>query len=114
MANIIKSYPEELTKTQKYFLTMNPITVKMAECEGQVLDIEAWAIYTDEDFQTGEEKEVLAILTKEGETVATISSTFKREFLSIVDIFGDELEKIKVLSGKSKNGRTYVTCVYVK
>lgn len=112
--NIITSYPAELSKKQLYLLTMNNQTLKMADCDGQILDIQAWAVYTDSDFTSGEEKEILSILTKEGDVLATISETFKRDFLKMAAVFGEELEKIEVVTGKTKNGRTYVTCKYAE
>ena len=111
MAEIIKS-SKELTKEQIYFLTKSKTAVKMAECDGQVVDMEAWALYSDADYKTGEMKEILAILTTEGETLVTVSDTFKRDFLDIVDIFGDEFRRVKVVTGKSNNNRTFVTCEY--
>lgn len=117
MSKIINSYPTNLTKEQKYLLTKNPEVIKMSNCDGQVLEIEAWAVYKDEDFKTGEEKEVLAILTKDGDTVSTISSTFKREFMDLVDIYldeGEDLKKVKVFTGTSKNGRKFVSCTLAR
>lgn len=117
MSKIINCYPETLTKEQKYLLTKNPEVINMKDCDGQVIDIEAWAVYKDADFKTGEEREVLSILTKDGDTVSTISSTFKREFMDLVDIYtdeGEDMQKVKVFTGTSKNGRKFVSCTMAR
>lgn len=112
--NITKASTENLTNEQIYLLTMNNRAQKMSDADGQVLTIAAWALYQDEDYMTNDVKEILSILTEEGEVFATVSSTFKRDFLKMADVFGEELKKIQVITGRSKNGRTYVTCAYAK
>lgn len=113
MANIINS-SANLDKKTIYFLTRSKNTMKMSECDGQVIEVKAWAIYEDADYQTQEMKQVLAILTEDGETLATVSGTFIRDFLDIVDVFGEDLKKIKIMTGKTKNNRTFVTCDYAE
>ena len=52
----------------------------------------------------------IIIKTIDGEMFGTISDTFKREFGDIVGFFGDDVGAIKVISGKSKAGRNFITC----
>lgn len=109
---IVNSYPNPLSKKQQYDLTMSPKTQKMSDNEGCVLDVTAYAEYIDEDAG-GNERKVLAILTPEGETMATNSDTFREDFFKMVDLFGpDGVTRIEVISGTSKAGRKFYTCAY--
>lgn len=109
---IEESYPENLTNKQKYDLTMSPKTRKMKDAKGTVLEISAWCVYTDAD-KDGNDRQVLSLLTPEGETYATNSATFADDFDKMVDLFGaDGITAIEVISGTSKAGREYITCAY--
>lgn len=104
---------KELTKEEKYFLTKAQDVQKMTEAVDQTLDLVAWAIYKDYNSD-GEEVELFSMLTEDGDKFATNSSTFISAFREILDIFEpSEVKRIKVMSGTSKNNRTYVTCAYV-
>lgn len=114
MATLIKHYPETLTNVQLYNLTKSRKAMKMSDADKQILSIAAWALYEDADKTSGEVREVLSILTTDGDVLSTISETFKNDFLDMFDMFGEELKKIEVVTGKSKNNRTYVTCAYAE
>lgn len=104
---------KELTKEEKYFLTKAQDVQKMTEAVDQTLDLAAWAIYTDTD-KDGNEVELFAMLTEDGDKFATNSSTFISAFREILDIFEpQEVKRLKVMTGTSKNNRTFVTCAYV-
>lgn len=104
---------KELTKEEIYFLTKAQDVQKMTEAVDQVLDLTAWCLYEDTDSD-GEEVELFAMRTDDGDTFATNSSTFIRAFREILDIFNpDEVKRLKVMNGVSKNNRTFVTCAYV-
>lgn len=105
----------QLTTAELYKLTMSPELGKMSDHKGEVLELEAWALYKDAN-KDGEEVEVLSILTKDGDSLATNSPTFKNDFFSMKSLFdvnGETFERIKIISGTSKAGRTYITCAYV-
>lgn len=105
---------KELTKQEIYFLTKTQEAQKMTEAAGQTLELTSWAIYTDHNAD-GEEVELFACRTEEGETYATNSPTFIRAFRDILDVFEpSEITKIKVLTGVSKNNREYITCAYAE
>lgn len=104
---------KDLTKEEKYFLTKAQDVQKMTEAVDQTLDLKAWAIYTDHNSD-GEEVELFAMLTEDGDKFATNSTTFIAAFREILDIFEpEEVKRLKVMSGVSKNNRTYITCAYV-
>lgn len=111
---IIKSFPENLSMKQAYNLTRNPDSRPMKTLEGATFNIEAYALYEDENAK-GETQEVLAVLTSEGDTFSTISSTFKRDFEAIIDVasqYGADLATVdvEVIGGESKQGRHYIGC----
>lgn len=104
---------KELTKEEKYFLTKAQDVQKMVKAVGSTFDLVAWAIYLDKNSD-GEEVELFSMRTSEGETFATNSPTFIRAFREILDIFEpEEITRIKVMDGVSKNNRSFVTCAYV-
>lgn len=111
---IIKSFPENLTMKQAYSLTSNPDSRPMKTLEGATFNIDAYALYEDINSK-GETQEVLAVLTSEGDTFSTISSTYKRDFEAIVDVvnqYGADLAtvEVEVIGGESKQGRHYIGC----
>lgn len=107
---VIKKFPEDMDGRTAYKLMKSPEVKKMSEAAGSVLEITAWIQYNSPDKETGEVKEVIAIETIDGELFATISNTFREEFLDMVEWFGSDLGAIKVIAGTSKAGRKYITC----
>lgn len=104
---------KDLSKEEVYFLTKAQDVMKMTEAAEQTFDLDAWCIYLDKNAD-GEEVELFSMRTTEGETYATNSPTFIKAFREILDIFEpDEVKRLKVMNGVSKNNRTFVTCAYV-
>lgn len=104
---------KDLSKEEVYFLTKAQDVMKMTEAVEQTFDLDAWCIYLDKNAD-GEEVELFSMRTTEGETYATNSPTFIKAFREILDIFEpDEVKRLKVMNGVSKNNRTFVTCAYV-
>lgn len=110
--NIIKTFPANLSKKQVYNLTMSPKAQKMSDAEGSTLEIAASCLYEDTDDATGEVRTILSVETPDGEIFGTNSTTFQRDFSAMQDLFGDEQLTIEVISGTSKAGRKFFTCVY--
>ena len=110
---IQKIFPENVTKAQRYNLTMSPKMRNMKECKGSILEVTAWCIYEDLDAKTQEPRPILSIMTPEGEVYGTNSATFMDDFNKMVDLFGaDGVEAVEVISGTSKAGREFITCAY--
>lgn len=104
-----------LTAKDIYALCMNPKTQKMKDFKDVRIPIQNWAIFEDVDKKTGELHEILSIQTPDGEVYATNSTTFKDDFLNMLDLFvsmGETVPAILVISGTSKAGREFITCVY--
>ena len=107
--NIIRKFPEDMDARTMYKLVKSADIKRMVDAEDSVFEVKSWINYIDED-STGAEKEVLAIETVDGEVFATISSIFISEFSSLVEFFGNDVGEIKVVSGKSRAGRKFITC----
>ena len=107
---VINKFPEDMDARTAYKLMKSPEVKKMSEAEGSVLQVQSWIQYNSPDRETGEVKEVIAIETPDGELFATISNTFREEFMDMVQYFGSDLGAIKVIAGTSKAGRKYITC----
>lgn len=104
----------ELTAAQRYHLTKSPAVQKMKNCVGKTLNMEQWCMYIDSDKE-GKEQRILSILTTDGEVYATNSPTFIDSFEEMQEIFtdaGEQVHAVNVISGTSKAGREYITCVY--
>lgn len=100
---IIKSFPEGLSKRDAYKLTESQTTSKLVDLAGSVIEPAKWVLFEDED------KTVLT-LEADGELFGTISGTFIDAFVKAFDELGADMGPIRVLTGTSKAGRTYVTC----
>ena len=89
---------KELSKKEIYFLTKTQDAQKMTEAADQELELTSWAIYKDHNAD-GEEVELFAMRTVEGETFATNSPTFISAFRDILDVFEpEEITKLKVMN----------------
>ena len=107
---LTKAFPAELDQRTIYKMMKSPDVKKMSDADGSVLEVAAWIVYTDTDSRTGEVREILTIQTTDGEMFGTVSGVFQREFKDITKFFGDDVGEIKVISGKSKAGRSFITC----
>ena len=84
--------------------------------KGTVIPVDKYALYVetkDRNKQDGTveqyDQQVLSFVSGEHK-FGTISATFIRSFLEILDIMGDEPFGIVITGGESKNGRHYVNC----
>jgi hypothetical protein len=105
---------KDLSPQEVYFLTMAPSVQKMSDQDSQIIEVSAYALYEDENGK-GETQEILSIMTPDNEVFATNSATFKNDFIKMYELFesmGTKVNSIKVISGTSKNDRTFYTCVY--
>ena len=109
----IKKVTEGLKAGDIYNMTKGSGIRKMQDAKGEVLKVEKYVLYTDEDME-GNTKDVLSVETVEGVRYATNSKTFIRNFFDILDMFDSMGEAygmaFAVGSATSKNGREYLTC----
>lgn len=108
---------EGLTSADLYAMTKGNDVRKMADFEGETLDITKFVLYKDQNNE-GEESVVLALETVDGIRIATNSKTFVRNFSDILAIFSESKEELPtrfyVGSGKSRSNRKYLTCDIAK
>ena len=111
---IIKS-TENLTMKDKYDLTRNPETERMSNHKDEILSIDQFMIREEENQKDGEVVTIVSI--KSGENIyATNSAVFVREFSALVGMAeeaNETIHHIKIVGGKSKNNRDFISCVYV-
>lgn len=106
MKVIHANFNTETEKALTYRLTRAE-SVSVKDIVGAEFSVDKYMIYQDINGR-GEEVEILAILTSSGEIYSTLSQTFKNEFIYIEEC-GLIGETLKVVSGKSKSDRTFVS-----
>ena len=75
---------------------------------GERVQVDAWALYTDVNTK-GTEQTVLAIISGD-KKYHSISPTFQRDFADIVSLMDGEDFTIIITKATSKAGREFVTC----
>lgn len=101
-----------LTTMDIYKMSKSNEIQKVSDNDGKILPVKAYMTYTDIDSK-GEEKTICSIMTQDDEVYATNSDSFIRDFediLSLTASMNQTVETIKIVSGKSKAGRTFYTC----
>lgn len=104
---VLKQYPENMEKKKVYKMTREE-SLKLSDCEGQELQVDAYVFYEDLNAK-GDNVTLLSILSGK-EVYATVSKTFIDKFLEIDEMFREDGYSIIVDGGTSKNGRHYLTC----
>ena len=107
---------DQKNKVQVYRMTKGD-SMKVQELEkGTSLHIDLFAVYEEEKTRKKQDgsaetyTETVLTFTSESGKYGTISQTFIRSFLEIVDIMGSDPFSIIITGGKTKNGRDYVNC----
>lgn len=99
----------EQDRKTAYNMTNGAAVHRMREAKGQVLEISGIVIYEDTNTSTGEISHVVSIRCVEGDTYATNSKSFVRDFEAMVEFLGvDNIKSIKVMELQSRNGRGYL------
>lgn len=102
---IIKS-SNGLSKQDIYRMSHNT-SISAKDLAGSTLDVAAYLYYHDTNSR-GEDVNVLVLKTAL-DLVSTISGTFAKAFMDIVEAF-DLPVQIRVIVGKTSKGRDFVTC----
>lgn len=109
--NIITMSNENINKVDQYLMISSPAVKTINTLpDDTVIPVEAWVLYNDVK-STGEEVEILSILTPSKEAYACQSKTFKRSFMDMVELMGNAKFSIKKISGLTKAGRPFINCV---
>ena len=110
---IIKTNVDVNDKKAIYKLTKSSSTMVQEAPAGLSVPVENWALYNDPKQQkdgTVKENKVLSFVDTSGVKYSTISATFIREFLDIVDIMGDYPFAILLIHGTTRGGKPFVSC----
>lgn len=114
-------YPanKELSPEEIWLLTSDSSAVPIKKTvEVDTIEIETAVFYDDVSEKTGEVKEILSILGKDGCVYATNSPYFIRDFRKMVDLFtqmNKPLDRVAVVRSVSgKTGRDFITCSVVR
>lgn len=98
----------ELSKADSYKLAHSNSSRNLSEKADEDISLNIWALYEEDD------KRVLSIMDTNGAVFGTISDTFIKAFIDMVEYFDPEpVSVIHVVPGVSKNGREFITCDYV-
>ena len=108
----IKEASRELTEVEQYLMTISPAIESMKDvADGTHISVSATLNFIDVKEATGEESEILSILTPDNKVYSCQSASFKRSIKDIATIMhGKEFSVIKT-SGKTKAGRDYINCL---
>ena len=110
---IIKTNVDVNDKKALYKLTKSSSMMVQEAPAGLSVPIASWALYNDpKQGKDGEMKEnkVLSFVDTSDVKYSTISATFIREFLDIVEIMGSDPFAIILLHGTSNKGKAFVSC----
>lgn len=114
--NFIKTSIDTTNKKAVYRMTKGD-SLKIEGLEkGLSLPVENYALYTEDktvkkqDGTTDTKTDTVLTFISGGHKFGTISATFIRSFMEIVEIMEDEPFAIVITGGTSKSGRAYVNC----
>lgn len=110
---IIKASNSNMTKKEIFKMTQNSSNISLKDTEDITINLSGWVLYSDTN-SSGNETELLSIIDDQGLVYVTNSQTFRDSFMKMVDFCDDDpVSVIKVIHGKSKNGRNFVDCELV-
>lgn len=103
-----------ITAMDLYNMTKAPNRHKVSDHVGLVINPKAVLVY-DEQFKD-DTVTLTSIMDVGGEVYVTNSKTFAKDVMAAYELFATmdaEVPAISIVSGTSKNGRTYITCSVV-
>ena len=110
---IIRSNIDTANKFDIYRLTKSSGEMVQNIVDGLSVPVAKWALYTDlKEGRDGttKEQQVLSIVDTAGVKYSTVSATFIREFLDIVDIMDGTPFAVLFIHGTTKAGKAFVSC----
>lgn len=110
---IIRTDIENLKEDKKAFYRMTEsVSTSVQDMTDDQYDdqyeVLAYLLYSDIDSK-GKEREILTIQTDKG-LFTTVSKTFKDSFFKATDLMDGDPFAIRMFTGVSNNGKTYVDC----
>ena len=110
---IIKTNVDLASKKMLYKLTRSAGLMVQEAPDRLSVPVYAWALYNDpKEARDGTLKDntVLSFVDRAGGKYSTVSATFIREFMSIVDIMDGDPFAVLLVHGTTKAGKPFVTC----
>ena len=110
---ILRSNIDSANKFDVYRLTKSSGEMVQNIVDGLSVPVGKWALYTDlKEGRDGttKEQQVLSIVDTAGVKYSTVSATFIREFLDIIDIMDGDAFAVIIRHGQTKSGKNFVTC----
>lgn len=114
--NFIQTNIDQKDKKQIYRMTKGDSLKIQDVAKGTSLPVDLFAVYEEEKTRnkqgggTETYTETVLCFTSNGKKYGTISQTFIKSFLEIVDVMESDPFAIIITGGKTKNGREYVNC----
>ena len=101
-----------LNERQLFQLTQGGATAKIKDSEGRQFDAAEYVYYIDKDKKTKEDREMLVIVTSNGDSIATNSATVINSFMAMLDMFPLPIADIKIIKDTNpKTEREYFNIV---
>lgn len=113
--NIIFQNSKNITAMELYNMTKAQNRAKVSDHVGLVIVPKAVLVY-QEEFK-GDVVTLTSVMADDGAVYVTNSPTFAADIQSAYALFnsmGADVPAISIVSGRSKNGRTYITCNVVE
>lgn len=110
---ILKTNIDINDKYKVYKLTKSSGSMVQDAPSGLSVPVADWMLYNDPKQGkdgTMKDNHVLSIVDTSGVKYSTISATFQREFLDIVEIMGDTPFAVLFMQGMTKANKSFVTC----
>lgn len=108
----IKEMSRDFSEVEQYLMTIAPTIVSMKDVEdGEHITVDGILTFEDVKETTGEEVEVMSVITPEKQVYSCQSATFKRSLNDISNIMKGKPFTVIKMSGKTKAGRDYINCV---
>lgn len=110
---ILKTNIDPSNKVLVYKLTKSRGTMVQEAPAGLSVPVADWMLYSDpKEGKDGvlKENKVLSFTDTSGVKYSTVSATFQREFLDIVEIMGADAFAILIVHGKTKANKDFVSC----
>ena len=110
---IIRTSVDLADKKAIYKLTKSSGQMVQDAPAGLSVPVSAWALYKDpKEAKDGTVKDnnVLSLIDTAGVKYSTVSATFIREFMDIVDLMTGDPFAVIFIHGTTKGGKPFVSC----
>lgn len=98
-----------MTAKELYEMTKSHSIEKLSDCCAERLTVIDYVLREDVNSD-GEVVQVLTIRTVDGHLYGTISASFIRDFVAIIECGVEMPCEIEIIRNKGRSGRTFLTC----